>query len=112
VSWRGSDITIVVEDYGTDDPVVTVTIKTPAGVVLAMAEVNRTGRTLELDGFHMHGETVGPNTLGVGNLGRLAQAVMETIDVDEIVIRGAIRTTGANPGRRPRERRYKRAREP
>lgn len=110
--WRGADIEIIVDDDGTDDPVVTAAIETPAGALMAMAGVRRVGRSLELEGFHMHGASVGPNALGAANLKRLAQAVMEKIDVDEIVVRGATRTSGANPGRRPREWRFTRASEP
>jgi hypothetical protein len=43
----------------------------------------------------------GPNVLGWMALRELAQDVMEVLDVDELRIEGAARTSGASPGRRP-----------
>jgi hypothetical protein len=109
VAWSGGDIDIVLDQFGTDDPVVTATIVTPAGDLAVMAEPITQGRRLVLDGLHMHGVNLRPGQLGWLRLRWLAQAVMERLDLDEIVVRGAVRTSGANPGRRPGERRFKRA---
>ena len=43
----------------------------------------------------------GPNVLGFVALRELAQWVIEFLDVDEVRIEGATRTSGAGPGRRP-----------
>jgi hypothetical protein len=43
----------------------------------------------------------GPNMLGWAALRDLVQQVMEMLDVDELRIEGAARTSGAGPGRRP-----------
>ena len=47
-----------------------------------------------------------PNAIGVANLYVLAQALMGKFDYDEIIVEGAVRTTGAHPGRRSRARRF------
>jgi hypothetical protein len=43
----------------------------------------------------------GPNVLGWTALRELAHQAMEELDVDELRIEGAVRTSGAGPGRRP-----------
>lgn len=108
VHWSGDDIEIEADDLGTDDPVVTARITTPAGILDVMAEPSQKGRCLVLERLHMHGVDIGPRQFGLANLRALAQAVMERMDLDEIVIRGAVRTSGANPRRRPGERRFTR----
>lgn len=106
--WTAADIRIDLSADDTDDPVVTAEIVTPAGTLRAMAEAERKGRVLIFHGFHMHGENIGSNQFGPANFLRLAQAVMEYFDADEIEIEGAIRTSGANPGHRPRPIRFAR----
>ena len=102
--WDATQITFDLVDDMTTDPVVTVAITTPVGVLKLMAEPERVGRTLILHGLHM--QDLVPNAIGVANLMVLADMAMERIDVDGLVIEGAIRTTGANPGRRPRVLRF------
>jgi hypothetical protein len=108
VSWSAEDIEIVLDALGTDDPVVTATIRTPLGDLEVMAEPKVIGRRLLLEGLHMHGLDGGPGGFGWAGLRALAQAVMEKMDVDEIVIRGALRTSGARPARKPGEQRFAR----
>jgi hypothetical protein len=50
-------------------------------------------------GLHVQG--AGPGSLGVARLRGLAEWAMEALDVDEIRIEGAARTSGAGPGRSP-----------
>ena len=57
------------------------------------------GRRATLSSVHALG--AGPNTMGNGALIALARDAMEFLDVDEIRIDGAARTSGAGPGRRP-----------
>lgn len=99
--WTVSDIRIVVDDDLSDDPIVTAEISTPAGRLKLMADVDIVGRRLRLKGLHMHGDGFGPSEFGAGNLRRLTEAVMERLDCDEIIVEGAARTSGANPGRAP-----------
>ena len=106
--WRAQDIEIVLIADTTDDPVMTAEIGTPAGVLRAMAEPEWIDRVIVLRGFHMHGESIGPNEFGWRQLRWLAQAAMEIFDVDEIQIEGEVRTSGARPGRRPRPLRFAR----
>lgn len=49
-----------------------------------------------------HVQGGGRSTLGHAELRRLADAVKGRLDVDELRVEGAIRTSGAGPGRRPR----------
>jgi hypothetical protein len=88
--------------------VATATIETAVGTIMVMAEVALEGRCLTLRGVHVQGEDVGVNELRVVGLRRLIQEVMEDLDVDEIVIEGSVRTTGAGPGRTPRPLRFAR----
>jgi hypothetical protein len=99
-SWRDRDISIVLDDEQTDDPVTAVEIMTPIGAIKVMAVVVLDDRCLTLSGLHI--QPVGMSNLrfGVSNLRRLADAVMEGMGFDELRIEGAPRTTGANKGRR------------
>lgn len=105
--WRSEDIEFHLLDDLTSDPVVTVEIGTPGGVLLAMAEPEQNGRTLVLHRFHLQA-TAGANSIGPSNLRLIAEVVMERMDHDELVIEGAVRTSGANPGHRPRPHRFTR----
>ena len=96
--WRPGDIAFDIVDDETDDPVVTVRFETPSGCILAMAEVEDHGRTLRLVRMHMQG--AGASAVGAANLRILADVVMDRMDYDAIEIEGAVRTTGARPGRR------------
>jgi hypothetical protein len=88
--------------------IATAKVETSVGVLTVMAEVLLDGRRLILPGLHLHGENVGVNELGVAGLRRMVREVMEELDVDEIVIGGSVRTTGAGAGRAPRELRFAR----
>ena len=71
-----------------------------------MEEPEIAGPTLILRGVHMQGAR--PNAIGAGNLKVLARVVMERMELDGLVVEGALRTTGANPGHRPRPIRFAR----
>ncbi len=106
--WSVSDIAFALDDDQTDDPIATLVVKAPGATLLVMAEfiVNRPGRTMKLTATHIHGATA--NTIGFANLKTIALAVLEGMDLDEIVIEGGIRTTGAGPGHTPRPFRFTR----
>ena len=99
--WRAADITIIILDDQTDDPIVTAEILTPVGTVEVMAEVSLTAKCLALTGLHIQMSGTSNRRFGSTNWRRLADAVMEKLGCDEIRIEGAPRTTGANQGRRP-----------
>jgi hypothetical protein len=92
----------------TEGSVATARIETAAGTIMIMAEVTVDDRCLTLRGLHLHGIDVGANELGVAGLRQIVEEVMENLNVDEIVIEGSIRTTGAGPGRTPRRLRFAR----
>lgn len=104
--WKRSEIGFEIEDDGTDDPVLSVTIITPAGRISAMASTVIMDRLLILHGLQMQG--LKANAIGASNLRMIAQALMERFDYDGTIIEGAPRTTGANPGDRPRRLRFSR----
>jgi hypothetical protein len=83
-------------------------ITTDLGVPLVLAELELIERVLLLHGLHIQGGNVRINELGVVGIRRIMRDAMENLDVDEIIIEGAARTTGANPGRRPRRLRFTR----
>ena len=65
----------------------------------AMFYAHLIGRVAALSRLDIQG--AGPNTIGWARLRDLAQSVMELLDVDELRIEGAVRASGAGPGRRP-----------
>jgi hypothetical protein len=87
--------------------VVTGDIETPAGRLRVMAELEERGRTLILHGLHVETD-LKVNSVGIPNLRALAQHGMDRIDYDELIIEGAIRTTGAGHGRLPGRLRFTR----
>lgn len=107
--WTGADIRLRLDDSLTDGDIATAEITTPVGVLMMLAEVRFEERCLRLVGVHTFGADIGPNQFGPTRLRWLAQAVMEVLDCDEIIVEGAVRTTGAGPGRRPGRLRFARA---
>src|ERR1700722_1248055 len=91
--WR-----VEVLEFGASD-VVHTRLTNGATEIQAMFYARLAGRAAVFGRFDIQG--AGPNTLGLVALRELAQAVMELLDVDELRIEGAIRTSGAGPGRRP-----------
>lgn len=104
--WNTEDITFEIIDDLTSDPVVTVWVSTPDGTLKFMAEPEQQGMTMILHRTHV--QDANANAIGHGNLMVLARALMERMDFDGLVVKGALRTTGANPGRRPHPLRFTR----
>lgn len=104
--WAVGDISFELVDDMTDDPVVTLLVATPVGRLMFVAEPVERGGTLVLRGTHV--QDARPNAVGTANLMVIAQALMERMGFDGLEVEGAIRTTGANPGRRPRVFRFAR----
>lgn len=104
--WAVEDISFEMVNDMTDDPVVTLMVSTPKGGLAFTAEPVMRGNILVLQGTHVQGAH--PGAIGTANLMMIAQAVMEGMDLDGLVVEGALRTTGANPGRRPRDFRFTR----
>ena len=98
----------IIEDDSEGD-VVTISIGTPSGEILFLAEIDFEGRTLIACGVHVQSEA-SPNSIGRANLLLVAETVLARLDFDEAIIEGAVRTTGANSGHRPKQIRITRRR--
>lgn len=97
--WDIADLSIEFEYDMTDLAIASLRVRTLSGTLYVMASVEVSGRTLFVDGLHMHG--VQPNAIGLANLRRLASFVMLEYSYDEIIVQGGVRMSGANPGRTP-----------
>jgi hypothetical protein len=106
--WRRDQIRFVLDDDTTSHPIVNLVVETPSGRLVVMDEPFQMGRTMMLGGLHMHGEDVGANQVGVANLQTIVQALLEVMDLDELLVTGGVRTTGASPGSAPRTIRFTR----
>lgn len=106
--WTKDDIAFYFVHEATYQPVYTVEIHTPDGVISVMAEPEMVGDALYLRGFHIQGEDISMNDLGAHRLRNLADIAMEDMDCHELVVEGAVRTTGAGRGRKPRPVRFAR----
>jgi hypothetical protein len=83
----------------TKSHVASATFRIGSAEISAMAKVQFSRDRLTLSGLHLDGP--GANTMGVRRLRQFAQWLMKQVDVDELRIEGATRTTGACPGRGP-----------
>lgn len=101
---------VTVQLIESDGDTVTVDIGTEAGSLRILADVSVVGRTAYADSLHIQGNDLGKNAFGWASLRALGLAVLDWLgdDYDELVIKGAIRTSGANPGRRPGNLRFAR----
>ncbi|MFL5283299.1 MAG: hypothetical protein ACJ8AW_20480 [Rhodopila sp.] len=90
----------------TAQPVVTVRVLTPLGALRFMAKPVMQGATMLLKGLHV--QHLSRNAVGMAKLTLIARLVMERMDLDGLVIEGAVRATGANPGHQPRGIRFTR----
>ncbi len=104
--WTIGDVRFEMVADMTEDPVVTIVITTPAGRLTVAAEPVVSGTILVLRGTHLQDSR--PNAMGAANLMVIAQALMERMEFDGVDVEGALRTTGANPGRRPGVVRFRR----
>jgi len=104
--WSIPEISFEMVDDMTDDPVVTLVAITPAGRLTFVAELVKRETILVLRGTHV--QDADPNAIGAANLMVIAQALMEGMGFDGLDVEGAVRTTGANPGHRPRAFRFTR----
>ena len=107
MGWQLDDITAVelVTDLS-DGDLVTIRVSTPVGAIEIMGMVTFDGPVVVVTNTHIQG--LSANAVGVSNIRIIAEAVLERIDCDEARIEGAARTTGANPGHRPRVIRFTR----
>jgi hypothetical protein len=100
----------LVED-ATEGGVVTIRVLAPGIDVLIMGEPEDIGTTLIARRVHIGRNAAGAWSVGTAGLRRLAQAIMTSGGYDAIIVEGHTRTSGANPGRRPRALRFTRGRQ-
>ena len=78
MTWSSEELTFVLVDDHTSDPVMTVIIGTPVGAVLVMAEAEIRGTVLVLRGLHVQSD-VGAGKVGTANIFAIGQAFMGAI---------------------------------
>jgi len=103
-------VTIRLSEDDSDGNIFTFDFDTTAGSLKVMAEVRVAGRRAYASGLHIQGNDRGKNAFGWVHLRALAQAALDWLgdNYDELTIEGAVRTSGANPGRRPGDLRFTR----
>ncbi len=106
--WDPDEISFDLDDVGTEAPIVTLVAHTPSGELYIMGELVSFGRKVEVEKAHTFGPAKG--SFGIRGLRAVARAFVEQFDVEDLIIKGEARTTGASPGRRPRPFRYRRGR--
>lgn len=103
--WTNAQILVELDD-ATEGSIWIVRIVTPAGTIELMGEVTKVGRVLHIDGAHVQG--LHPGALGRAGLNAIGRKLLEEADVEEIIIQGGARTTGARPDRIPPAYRFPR----
>lgn len=99
MTWTDADLEwLGVSDADSEGDIITISLRTPLGIIQIMAEVEIEGRLLIMHGANIQG--LEPNVAGVSNMRALGRYVLEKVDCDEARIESTSRTTGANPGRR------------
>lgn len=106
--WSEAEIKLDLLDDLTAGEIATLLIRTPAGAIMVMGVPSPQGMSLTVEGVHAQGLGIGANSVGASGLRTIADAVMTELGYDELVVQGALRTSGANPGRRPRVLRFAR----
>jgi hypothetical protein len=84
----------------TDGDVVELLITTAHGEISIVTGLRLDGADLLLTGLHIDGP--GRGSVGLSILRDLARLFGQQYHVSRVVVQGGVRTTGANPGRRPR----------
>jgi hypothetical protein len=109
--WALENLTVEIDDELSIGSIVTVRIGTPAGIIQIMGQVMRCDdQVLQIDGANIDGAVA--NACGVRGLRAIGQKLMETADVQEIIVQGSARTSGANKGHIPRPFSLKRSKGP
>jgi hypothetical protein len=108
--WNPEDIEIKLLDEASEGEVATVRVSVGGAALFIVGEIKEDGKRLVVTGVHISSHGMSPNQVGVPNLRQVARAVMEIGSYDEIIVEGAVRTTGAHPGHRPGSIRFSRDR--
>jgi hypothetical protein len=90
----------------TDGPTLMLEVILPRTRLEVVTSVRLDGNCLVLYDLHVDGP--GAHSLGVAEVRGLVRKAMEAYDVARVEIHGFERSTGANPGRKPRVLRFAR----
>jgi hypothetical protein len=95
---KPSQIVVDIEevDSSGQPPVAIMRIVTPAGTADRLAAVWFRGGTPHVRDAHVGG--LRPGACGHAGLNAIGRKLLEVADVEQIIIQGAARTTGCNPG--------------
>ena len=100
-SWRQSISATTIRLVERDEDVVELLVVTPNGDVTVICEMEITGQSLVLGKLHIDGP--GAGSLGLRELKNIIRLYGVQQGVRKVIVRGAMRTTGAHPGHVPRE---------
>jgi len=90
-----------VSEVARDGNVVELLAKSKGGDITVITEMTKDGNKLILEGTHIGG--AGKGSSSVGELRELARDLGRQHDVGSVVVKGGTRTTGANPGKIPKD---------
>ena len=93
------DIELILDADISEDPCLLFNVITPDGVLQLLGDVEMDRNHLVVRDLHIGGDA--QVQWGWSKLRKLGGVIEEKFDVDYIEVHGAVRTTGANPGRRP-----------
>jgi hypothetical protein len=103
--WSPDDIAFDMQFDHSEGQVWTITIMVPGAMIELMGEVSDEASRLVAKEVHIQVTGTTP-VLTRGNMKVIAQKIMEKMGYDSIIIEGAVRTSGARPGNRPRQFRF------
>jgi hypothetical protein len=115
--WRRSGVRFVLESNLSQGEVATMRVETPVGDLLVMGEPAQdiSGAVLRVTGVHTNapfGSPLAANAIGLANLQVIGQAFLMEYGYEQLVLEGAVRTSGKRKGARPRPIRFTRHPEP
>ena len=93
------DIELVVDEADSEGACLLFEVRTPDGVLEGLGVVEVLTDRLVVRDLHIGGNA--EIRWGWSKLRTIGRLIAGKLDVDHIEIHGAVRTTGANPGRRP-----------
>ena len=115
--WHRADVRFVFEPSLSDGDIATMRVITPVGDLLVMGEPDQDddGAVLRVRRVHTNGDPASPvkgNTIGMANLQVIGQAFLSEFGYEQLILEGAVRTSGRRKGRVPRPIRFTRHPEP
>lgn len=93
------DIDIFVDADESEDPSLIMKVTTPYGDIDLLGEFEVYDDHVIVRRLHIQGS--GKGSMGVSKIREIGRVLVEKLNVEYIEIHGAVRTSGAGPGRRP-----------